>query len=80
MHLAQRRRRISGRGATGKTAVLGVLKRGGEVRALDEQAYRFNERGGKDFGRFRRALTRIVGRRLTYDELTGKMLAPGAPV
>ena len=167
MHLAQRRRRITGRGASGKTAVLGVLKRGGEVRALvvedrkkrtlqtevkkhvaagsalfsdellsydglealyahevithavqyvdgnvhtngmenfwsllkrclggtyvsvepfhlfrylDEQAYRFNERAGKDFGRFRRALTRIVGRRLTYDELTGKLLAPGAPV
>ena len=167
MHLAQRRRRITGRGASGKTAVLGVLKRGGEVRALvvedrkkrtlqtevkkhvaagsalfsdelmsydglealyahevithavqyvdgnvhtngmenfwsllkrclggtyvsvepfhlfrylDEQAYRFNERAGKDFGRFRRALTRIVGRRLTYDELTGKLLVPGAPI
>ena len=167
MHLAQRRRRISGRGAIGKTAVLGVLQRGGEVRALvvedrrkrtlqtevkkhvaagsalfsdellsydglealyahevithavqyvdgnvhtngmenfwsllkrclggtyvsvepfhlfrylDEQAYRFNERAGKDFGRFRRALTRIVGRRLTYDELTGKLIAPGAPI
>ena len=145
MHLAQRRRRITGCGASGKTAVLGVLKRGGEVlalvvedqkkrtlqtevkkhvaagsalfsdellsydglkalyahevinhavqyvdgnvhtngmenfwsllkrrlggtyvsvepfhlfRYLDEQAYRFNERAGKDFGRFRRALTR----------------------
>ena len=167
MHVAQRRRRITGRGATGKTAVLGVLERGGEVRTLvvpdrkkrtlqtevkkrvaagstlfsdellsydgldalyahevinhaveyvngnvhtngmenfwallkrclggtyvsvepfhlfrylDEQAYRFNEREGKDFGRFRRALTRIVGRRLTYDELTGKLLAPGAQV
>ena len=34
MHLAQRRRRITGRGGSGKTAVLGVLKRGGEVRAL----------------------------------------------
>ena len=29
--------------------------------------------GGKDFGRFRRALSRIVGRRVTYDELTGKL-------
>ena len=28
-------------------------------RYLDEQAYRFNERAGKDFGRFRRALTRM---------------------
>ena len=167
MHAPQRKRRITGRGATDKTAVLGVLERGGEVRAmvvpdrkkrtlqtevrkhvaagsalfsdelmsyhgldalyahevinhavqyvdgnihtngmdnfwallkrslggtyvsvepfhlfryLDEQAYRFNERAGKDFGRFRRALTRIVGRRLTYDELTGKLLAPGAPI
>ena len=167
MHAPQRKRRITGRGATDKTAVLGVLERGGEVRAmvvpdrkkrtlqtevrkhvaagsalfsdelmsyhgldalyahevinhavqyvdgnvhtngmenfwallkrslggtyvsvepfhlfryLDEQAYRFNERGGKDFGRFRRALTRIVGRRVTYDELTGKLDAPGAPV
>ena len=34
MHLAQRRHRITGRGATGKTAVMGVLQRGGEVRAL----------------------------------------------
>ena len=167
MHTAQRKRRITGRGATGKTAVLGVLKRGGEVRALvvpdrkkrtlqtevkkhvaagsalfsdellsydgldalyahevinhaveyvdgnvhtnglenfwsllkrclggtyvsvepfhlfrylDEQAYRFNERAGKDFGRFRRAFTQIVGRRVTYDELTGKLHVPGAPI
>ena len=167
MHAPQRKRRITGRGATDKTAVLGVLERGGEVRAmvvpdrkkrtlqtevrkhvaagsalfsdelmsyhgldalyahevinhavqyvdgnvhtngmenfwallkrslggtyvsvepfhlfryLDEQAYRFNERGGKDFGRFRRALSRIVGRRVTYDELTGKLDAPGAPI
>ena len=167
MHLAQRRRRITGTGGADKTAVLGVLQRGGEIRAmvvsdrtkptlqrhvkehvsagsalfsdelssyqgldalyahgvinhavqyvngkihtngienfwsllkralggtyvsvepfhlfryLDEQAYRFNERAGKDFGRFRRALTRIVARRLTYDELTGKLLAPGAPI
>ena len=34
MHLAQRKRRITGRGATDKTAVMGVLQRGGEIRAM----------------------------------------------
>jgi transposase-like protein len=33
MHLAQRQRRITGTGAKDKTAVLGFLERGGEVRA-----------------------------------------------
>jgi transposase-like protein len=42
-------------------------------RYLDEQAYRFNERDGKDADRFARALSRIVGRRLTYKALTGKL-------
>ncbi|MGH9349005.1 MAG: IS1595 family transposase [Vicinamibacterales bacterium] len=32
MHIAQRKRRITGRGTTDKTAVLGILKRGGKVR------------------------------------------------
>jgi len=41
-------------------------------RYLDEQAYRFNERFGTDFDRFRRALARVTGRRVTYDHLTGK--------
>jgi len=41
-------------------------------RYLDEQAYRFNERFGTDLDRFRRALARVTGRRVTYDHLTGK--------
>ena len=159
MHNAQRKRRIHGTGGMDKTAVLGMLKRGGEVRTmvvgdrrkatlqaeikkhvaagsalytdelksyqgldamyahgvinhavqyvdenvhtngmenfwcllkralggtyvsvepfhlfryLDEQAYRFNERHGKDFDRFKRALSRVVGRRVTYRKLTGQ--------
>ena len=34
MHLAQRKRRITGTGGADKTAVLGVLQRGGEIRAM----------------------------------------------
>ena len=41
-------------------------------RYLDEQAYRFNERYGTDLDRFRRALARVVGRRVTYSKLTGQ--------
>ena len=50
------------------------------LRYLDEQAYRFNKRARKDFGLFHRPLTRIVGRRLTYHELTEKLHSPGAPI
>ena len=165
MHMARRRKRITGRGPVDKTAVLGVLQRGGEVRAmvvndrtkptlqrrvkehvaagsalfsdelksyqgldalyahgvinhavryvdgkihvngcenfwsllkralggtyvsvepfhlfryLDEQAYRFNERWGTDLDRFKRALFRVVGRRLTYDDVTGRNHQPGS--
>ena len=163
MHLAQRKRRISGRGPTDKTAVLGMLERGGKVatmvvpnrtkktlqpavkkyvaagsalfsdelksyegldaiyahkvinhavqyvdgnvhtngmenfwsllkralggtyvsvepfhlfRYLDEQAYRFNERHGKDIDRFKRAMSRVVGKRLTYAKLSGQLHDP----
>jgi len=48
------------------------------ARYLDEQAFRFNERGDSDKGRFLKALTNIVGRRLTFSELTGKDLPPNA--
>ena len=159
MHNAQRKRRITGTGGADKTAVLGLMKRGGEVRTmvvsnrkkptlqniikqhvaagsalytdelasyegldaeyahgvinhtvkyvdenvhtntmecfwsllkralggtyvsvepfhlfryLDEQAYRWNERFGTDLDRFRRALARVVGRRVTYSKLTGQ--------
>jgi transposase-like protein len=41
-------------------------------RYLDEQAFRFNERKSTDFERFKIALQSIVGRRLTYQNLTGQ--------
>src|ERR1700694_337396 len=43
-------------------------------RYLDEQAYRFNNRGKEmnDFERFKLAASQIVGKRLTWDQLTGK--------
>ncbi len=44
-------------------------------RYLDEQAFRYNERKNEegDGGRFDEVLETIVGRRLTYKELTGKV-------
>jgi transposase-like protein len=39
---------------------------------LDEQAFRFNERGHDDGARFRKVVSSVAGRRLTYAELTGK--------
>jgi transposase-like protein len=41
-------------------------------RYLDEQAFRFNERKGSDGSRFRRVLSAVVGKRLTYRELTAQ--------
>ncbi len=41
-------------------------------RYLDEQAFRFNERFGDDGDRFKTVVKQIVGKRLTFDELTGK--------
>jgi transposase-like protein len=41
-------------------------------RYVDEQAFRYNERFGKDGDRFLTVLRGIVGRRLTYKALTGK--------
>jgi len=44
-------------------------------RYLDEQSFRFNNRGAMgDAGRFNRVISQIVGRRLTFAELTGKGL------
>jgi len=40
-------------------------------RYLDEQAFRFNNRKATPHDRFRTVLSAIVGKRLTYDELTG---------
>ena len=163
MHIAQRKRRIHGRGGADKTIVLGMLERGGRVvtgvvqrrdkktlqpaikgsvapgcalysdelksyqgldelyahkvinhavqyvngnvhtngmenfwsllkralrgtyvsvepfhlfRYLDEQAYRFNERHGKDIDRFKRAMSRVVGKRLTYATLSVQLHDP----
>jgi transposase-like protein len=42
-------------------------------RYLDEQTMRFNERGGNDGDRFRQVTAGIVGKRLTYKRLTGKV-------
>lgn len=41
-------------------------------RYLDEQAFRFNERKGKDADRFLEVARNVTGKRLTYTELTGK--------
>lgn len=41
-------------------------------RYLDEQSFRFNNRKVKDHERFKLATEQIVGKRLKYDELTGK--------
>jgi transposase-like protein len=42
-------------------------------RYLDEQAFRFNNRKGKnDAQRFELAMSKVAGRRLTYAQLTGK--------
>lgn len=44
-------------------------------RYIDEQAFRFNNRTDmNDSDRFTTAMRQIVGKRLTYDELTGKTL------
>jgi len=45
-------------------------------RYLDEQVFRFNNRMGmKDWDRFYEVASRILGKRLTYSELTGKKQA-----
>lgn len=164
MHVAQRRRRITGTGGKDKTAVMGIVERGGKVRTvvvpnrkkkalqaevrkhveagsalytdalrsysglaseyahqvidhavayvdgavhtntlenfwallkrgisgtyvsvepfhlfryLDEQAYRYNNRNDmSDFDRFKLAASQIVGKRLTWDQVTGKQHEP----
>ncbi len=161
MHLAKRKKAITGRGATGKTVVMGMLERGGKVKAhviaerdkktlhakigehvesgshvmtdelisywgleesythsvinhaeryvdgivstnglenfwsllkrglngtyvavepfhlfryIDEQAFRFNNRGTTDAGRFIKTLSQVTGKRLTFAEVTGRGL------
>jgi transposase-like protein len=41
-------------------------------RYLDEQAFRFNQRKVKDADRFVETVKQVAGKRLTFDELTGK--------
>ncbi len=43
-------------------------------RYLDEQAFRFNEREYEDGERFQKAISNIGGRRLTYNEVTGRSI------
>src|SRR5260370_1344691 len=46
-------------------------------RYLDEQAYRYNNRKEMDdYDRFTLAMSQIVGKRLTWDQLTGKEATP----
>jgi hypothetical protein len=41
---------------------------------VDEQAFRFNNRGPmEDADRFNYLMRKVVGKRITYKELTGKM-------
>jgi transposase-like protein len=47
-------------------------------RYLDEQTFRFNSRHGNDGERFEKVMEKISGKRLTYDELTGKDAADKA--
>jgi ISXO2 transposase-like protein len=48
-------------------------------RYLDEQAFRFNNRkDATDFDRFKLALSQVVGKRLRYDEVSGKTFDPSA--
>jgi len=49
-------------------------------RYLDEQAYRFNQRHLTDAERFSMAVSGIVGKRLTFDQLTGKTESQGEAV
>lgn len=43
-------------------------------RYLDEQAFRFNERGGKDADRFAKTASAVAGKRLTYSDLVGRAI------
>ena len=43
-------------------------------RYLDEQVFRFNSRKATDGARFLMLAARVIGKRLTYNELTGTTL------
>jgi hypothetical protein len=40
-------------------------------RYLDEQAFRFNKRGGNDFTRFLEVMLSVTGKRLMFKDVTG---------
>lgn len=42
-------------------------------RYLDEQSFRFNTRKGDNAERFIETVKSVAGKRLTYEELTGKI-------
>ena len=44
-------------------------------RYLDEEVFRFNNRGDNDGGRFNTVASAVAGKRLTYEELTSSYLA-----
>jgi len=46
-------------------------------RYVDEQSYRFNKRDDDNAGRFANVVGNVVGRRVTYKNLTGKELKDG---
>jgi hypothetical protein len=43
-------------------------------RYLDEQSFRFNTRKDSDRGRFMAAMSSIVGKRVTYEQLLGRTM------
>jgi hypothetical protein len=45
-------------------------------RYLDEQCFRFNRRYLSDAERFALVIGQVIGRRITYAELTGKTESP----
>ncbi|MGD1098139.1 MAG: transposase, partial [Bryobacteraceae bacterium] len=47
------------------------------ARYIDEQAFRYNNRKMTDAERFAIVMKQIVGRRITYKELTGKITEDG---
>ena len=49
-------------------------------RYLDEQAYRYNNRTQTDLERFKEAMLNVSGKRLTWNEATGKQLESPTPL
>jgi len=46
-------------------------------RYVDEQGFRYNNRRGmNDYNRFKLAMSQIIGKRLTWNQLTGKESSP----